>query len=235
MRTKEKQEVTNKLLDGLPDSLRKTIVAQCDIVNLTCGDILYERGQCSDYIFYPLTGYISLVTSATEHPPLELCIIGNEGMLGVSNILGVNSAPERAVVHGSGTALRLSVKQFQYQLKKFPLLLKRLNDYLYILLMQCSQSLVCMRFHQIEPRLARWLLITDDRAHSNHLHLTHLFLADMLGVRRSGITVAAGALKDKKLISYSRGNIHILDRKGLELQACECYQLMKGDYIEMLN
>tara|TARA_R110001583_G_scaffold1498_1_gene11719 strand:+ start:9172 stop:9879 length:708 start_codon:yes stop_codon:yes gene_type:complete len=235
MRLKEKQEITNELLDGLPRPLQKIIIAQCDIVNLTFGDILVEEGKSNRYVFYPLTGFISLVTSGTEHPPLELCIIGNEGMLGVTNILGVTSASERAVVQGSGTALRLSVEQFQYQFKRYPLLLKRLNDYLYILLVQYSRSLACMRFHQIEPRLARWLLITDDRAHSNPIYLTHQFLADMLGVRRSGITVAAGALQDKKLISYTRGNIHIIDRKGLELQACECYQLMKADYISMLH
>ncbi|MFT6266545.1 MAG: CRP-like cAMP-binding protein [Oleiphilaceae bacterium] len=235
MRSKEKQEITNQLLDGLPKSLQKIIISQCDIVNLTFGDILVEQGKSSGYVFYPLTGFISLVTSCTEHPPLELCIIGNEGMLGITNVLGVNSAPERAVVQGSGTALRLPVEKFQYQLKHYPLLLKRLNDYLYILLVQCSRSLVCMRFHQIEPRLARLLLITDDRAHSNSIYLTHQFLADMLGVRRSGITVAAGALQNKKLISYTRGNIHIIDRKGLELQACECYQLMKADYIDILN
>jgi CRP-like cAMP-binding protein len=235
MRSKEKQEVTNELLDGLPNKLRKTILAQCEQVHLTSGDILHERGQGIEYIFYPLTGYISLVTTGTRHPPLELCIIGNEGMLGISNISGVQSAPDRAVVQGSGTALRLSVKQFQYQLKNFPLLLKRLNDYLYILFVQGSQSLVCMRFHPIVSRLARWLLMTDDRAHSTHLNLTHQFLADMLGVRRSGITVAACLLKDKKLISYTRGTIQILNRKGLEREACECYQLMKGNYTHRLN
>ncbi|TWX63505.1 Crp/Fnr family transcriptional regulator [Colwellia sp. C1TZA3] len=235
MQLKEKQEITNQLLDGLPKPLQKTILAQCDIVNLTFGDILVEQGKSSRYVFYPLTGVISLVRSGTKHPPLELYIIGNEGMLGVTNILGVNSAPERAVVQGSGTALRLSIEQFQYQLKHYPRLLKKLNDYLYILLVQCSKSLVCMRFHQIEPRLARWLLMIDDRAHANPVYLTHQLLADMLGVRRSGITVAAGALQDKKLISYTRGNIDIVDRKGLELQACECYQLMKADYVDMFN
>lgn len=235
MCSKKKQKVTNKLLDGLPESARKIILAQCEIVNLSFGDILHERGQRSRYVFYPLTGFIALVSSGMKHPPLELCIIGNEGMLGIANVLGVNAAPERAVVQGSGTALRLPLELFHAQLVQFPLLLKRLNDYLYILLLQCSQSLICMCFHQIEPRLARWLLMTDDRTHAKHLYLTHLFLADMLGVRRSGITLAAGSLQKKQLISYSRGNIRILDRKGLERVACVCYQRSKTDYVGILN
>ncbi|WP_404340754.1 Crp/Fnr family transcriptional regulator [Pseudoalteromonas mariniglutinosa] len=227
--------VTNQLLDGLSILQRQVILAQCELINLTFGDTVCEQGQPTHFVIYPLTGFISLVTSSKTEPSLELGLIGNEGMLGVTCSLGQKFAPQKAIVQGSGTALRLSEDAFQQQLKYLPLMLKRHNDYLYFLLLQQSQSLVCLRFHQIVPRLAKWLLMTDDRTHGSHFYLTHVFLAQMLGVRRSGITVAAGVLQDKKLISYQRGEIAILNRKGLELVTCDCYQLAKADYLRVLN
>lgn len=235
MEAKKNKIITNKLLDGIPFELQKYILEECELVNLTVGEILFERGEIMPHVFFPLTGFVSLVTSIPDHSPLQMGLIGYEGMLGITQILGVNSAPDRAIVQGSGTALRLASEKFQKLLKHHSIVLQRLNDYLYILLKQQSRSLACAHFHQIELRLARWLLMTHDRAHSNNLVLTHQFLADMLGVRRSGITVAAGVLQEKNIISYTRGDIHILDRKGLELEACECYKLSKVDYIDMLS
>jgi CRP-like cAMP-binding protein len=235
VKIKQNKRITNKLLDGLPVTLQQSILKECKLANLSFGEILFEQGQIICDVLFPLSGFVSLVSSSSEHPPLEMGLIGNEGMLGITQILGVNSAPDRAIVQGTGTALSLSSVKFQSLLKLYPILHQRHNDYLYILLKQQSRSLACVKFHHIEQRLARWLLMTHDRAHSNHFYLTHSFLADMLGVRRSGITVAAGELQDKKLIAYTRGDISILDRKGLELMACECYQLSKTDYLEMMN
>jgi CRP-like cAMP-binding protein len=162
-------------------------------------------------------------------------LIGNEGMLGATVILGVNVAPLRAVVQGAGTALRINTVDFRLILGEGKALPRTINRYLYVMLAQLSQTAACNHFHEIEPRLARWLLMTHDRAHADHFHLTHEFLADMLGVRRSGITVAAGALQAKNLIGYTRGEISILDRTGLEAAACECYEVVNRDYQQLFG
>ena len=141
----------------------------------------------------------------------------------------------QAIVQGAGTAWRMEVVQLQPLLAVSPALQKKLNQYLYVLMMQLSQSAACAHFHQIEPRLARWLLMSHDRSHANHFYLTHQFLADMLGVRRSGVSIAAGTLQESGIIHYSRGEIKILNRKGLETAACECYQKVLNDYKRMLG
>ncbi len=151
-------------------------------------------------------------------------------MLGATLALGIGQAPMRAVVQGSGSALRISSQLFKQELLSSPALLRALKRYLYVVMTQLSQSAACTHFHEIEPRLARWLLMTHDRAHADHFHLTHEYLADMLGVRRSGVSIAAAAMQARGLISYSRGEIHILDRAGLELAACECYAALQADY-----
>lgn len=145
-------------------------------------------------------------------------------MLGATLVLGVNATPMRAVVQGAGTALRMAVADARRELHRSEML-HIIGRYLYLLISQLARSSACTRFHEIEPRLARWLLMTHDRAHADHFHLTHEFLADMLGVRRSGVSMAAGKLQRKKLIGYHRGAINVLDRKGLEAAACTCYAL----------
>lgn len=157
-------------------------------------------------------------------------LIGNEGMLGVTLVLGVESARLRGVVQGSGTALRMSVPRFLRELRVSPALRRTLNRYLFVLFAQLSQTAVCTRFHEIRARLARWLLLTHDRSQADSFHLTHQYLADMLGVQRSAITIAAGALQKKKLIRYTRGEIDVLDRRGLEAESCECYEAVITDY-----
>jgi CRP-like cAMP-binding protein len=157
-------------------------------------------------------------------------LIGHEGMLGATLALGINQVPMGAVVQGDGIALRMSAAQFQRELRTTPVLLRRVHHYLYVLIVQLAQTAACTHFHEIEPRLARWLLMTHDRVQADHFHLTQEFLADMLGVRRSGVTVAAGALQERNLIQYTRGDIAILDRKGLEAAACECYGAVLKDY-----
>lgn len=228
------QQVVNRLIDGLSRKDRDRFLARCEIVDLHFGQILCEPRKPLRFAYFPLTGFISLVTSLGDHLPMEMGLIGNEGMLGVTLTLGVDDAPLRAVVQGEGTALKISASQLRRLCLASPNLRKTLHRYLYVLMAQLSTSAACSHFHQLEPRLARWLLMTHDRAHSDHFHLTHAYLAGMLGVRRSGITVAAGALQRSIIISYTRGEISILDRVGLESACCECYERTVGDYARLL-
>lgn len=223
-------QASNFLIEGLPREDRARFLERCESVELTFGDVLSEAGQPYQHAYFPVSSFISLVTKLTDHRPLEMALVGNEGMLGASLALGVNEAPMRAVVQGSGSALRVGSSRFRRELKNSPRLLLRLHRYLYVQLEQLAQGAACTRFHQIEPRLARWLLMTHDRAQNDSFNLTHEFLAGMLGVRRSGITIAAGALQERGLISYSRGDIAILDRTGLEAASCECYKVQQHQF-----
>lgn len=228
-------EAVNRLIDGLPRKESRRLLAQCETVDLEFGAILSERDQLITHAYFPITSFISLVTTLSDHPALEMGLIGSEGMLGGTLVLGINSAPMRAVVQGAGISLRIATPVLRHVLAESPALKRTLNRYVYVMMAQLSQTAACNHFHEIEPRLARWLLMTHDRAHADHFHLTHEFLADMLGVRRSGITVAAGALQGKKLIGYTRGEISILDRAGLEAACCECYQAVNEDYLQQFG
>lgn len=225
--------VVNQLIGSLPRQERNRIVERCQKVDLVFGTVLCEPDQPIEHVYFPLSGFISLVMKLGGHQPLELALIGNEGVLGATLALGVRDAPVGAVVQGPGTALRMTAAQLRRELQESPGLLLTLNRYLYVSMTQLSQSAACGAFHEVEPRLARWLLMSHDRAHADHFHLTHEFLADMLGVRRSGITIAAGVLQRRKLIRYSRGEISVLDRKGLEAASCECYDAMIEDYAQL--
>lgn len=222
--------VVNRLIDGLPHEARSRILKFSEPVELTFGAILCEADQRLRHVYFPLTAFISLVATVRNHPPLEIGLIGNEGMLGATLALGVDTARLRGVVQGSGTALRMSVRQLRRELRSSHSLRRTLDRYLYVLLAQQSKSIACTRFHEIKSRLARWLLMTHDRAHDDQFHLTHQYLADMLGVRRSAVTIAAGALQRNKLISYTRGEISVLDRRGLESASCECYRTAIDDH-----
>ena len=227
--------VANLLLDDLAPSVRARIERRTEPVHLSFGTILCEADEPFEYVYFPSSAFISLVARVGTHPPLEMGLIGNEGMLGVTLILGVTSAPLRGVVQGEGEALRMSAKDLLEELRHSPSLVKTLNNYLYVLMAQLTQTAGCTRFHEIDARLSRWLLMTHDRAHADHFHLTHQFLADMLGVQRSAVTIAAGILHDKGLIQYTRGEITILDRPGLESTACECYAAVIKDYAQMFG
>lgn len=224
------EEICNLLISALPARERKRLLTHCSQVELVFGSILCQTEQPMRYLYFPLKGFISLVTSLGGHRPLELGLIGHEGMLGATQILGVKAAPSTAVVQGAGSALRITANQLRKALDDCPRLLQTLKRYLYVQTVQLAQNAACGHFHELEPRLARWLLMTHDRAHSDHFHLTHEFLADMLGVRRSGVTIAAGALQLRQLIHYNRGEISVLDRPGLERVACECYAALCANY-----
>lgn len=230
MSVKAPLQILSRLIEGLPSKQRKQLLNGCEPVDLVFGNVLHEANQTIRHVYFPLSGFISLVTTLDGHQPLEMGLIGNEGMLGATLALGIGQAPMRAVVQGSGSALRISSQLFKQELLSSPALLRALKRYLYVVMTQLSQSAACTHFHEIEPRLARWLLMTHDRAHADHFHLTHEYLADMLGVRRSGVSIAAAAMQARGLISYSRGQIYILDRAGLEQAACECYAALQADY-----
>lgn len=225
----------NELLAGLPRAARQRILKQCDSVDLVPGAVLCEAERPHRYVYFPLKGFISLVASIGGHPPLEMGLIGSEGLLGATLLLGVGSARLRAVVQGTGTALRMTVARARRELRHSPALRRVFGRYLYVLMTQLSQTAACTRFHPIEARLARWLLMTHDRSHADHFHLTHQFLSEMLGVQRSAITIAAGAMQRRKLISYVRGEIVVSDRKGLEAASCECYAAVVEDYGRLLG
>ncbi|MCC5853125.1 MAG: Crp/Fnr family transcriptional regulator [Alkalimonas sp.] len=215
--------ITNHLMDLISAKERGLLQRHCEPVELKFGVVLCEPDQPYRYLYFPMSGFISLVTQLAGHKPLEMGLIGNEGMLGVTLALGVSTAPMQAVVQGKGTAWRIELAALQQLLPECPQLRSVLQQYLFVLMAQLSQSAACMHFHSLEQRLARWLLMSHDRAHSNSFHLTHQFLADMLGVRRSGVTVAAGRMQQKECIRYSRGTISVLNRAAIEGLACECY------------
>lgn len=227
--------VVNRLLARLPRRECGGILRHADEVDLAFGTTLCEPDKPFPHVYFPLTATISLVTPVNGRQPLEMGMVGSEGMLGATLALGISAMPLRGAVQGPGTALRLSTPRFRRQLRDSPALLRRLNRYLYVLMAQFSQTAACTRFHDVEARLARWLLMTHDRAHGDRFHLTHQFLAGMLGVRRSGITIAAGDLQRRELISYTRGAIEVLDRKGLEATACECYGAVVDDYAQVFG
>jgi CRP-like cAMP-binding protein len=165
-----------------------------------------------------------------DRPNLEVELVGAEGMFGVPVVLGVGISTLQAVVQGSGAALRLGSAAFRRELERSSALQRTMNRYIYVLRAQLARTAACNSFHLLEARLARWLLMSHDRAHSNDFHITHEFLGRVLGVRRVGITNAAGVLQKRKLMSYSRGDITILDRKGLERASCACYRAAQGTY-----
>jgi len=229
------EPVINRLIGGLPRDDRKKLLDHCELVNIRFGDVLCEPDQPFPYAWFPVTGFVSLVKELNGHPPLEMGLIGNEGMVGTTLSLDLAAAPLRGVVQGAGTALRISIPELRRQLQKSPALQRTLFRYLYVIISQLSQTAACTHFHEIEQRLARWLLMSHDRAHADNFHLTHEFLAGMLGVRRSSITIAASAMQQRNLIQYTRGNICVMDRLGLEATACECYRAAVNDYERMLG
>lgn len=213
----------NRLLAALPGAEYRALIARCDPVELAFGEVLCEAGERIRHVYFPLSGFISLISSLHEGPRLEVGLVGAEGMLGAPIALGVPVASLHALVQGSGSALRVSTSEFVRQLERSMALRNVLNRYLYVRIGQLAQMAACARFHLVDARLARWVLMTRDRANSDTFRLTQEFMAMMLGVRRAGITKAAGTLQERGLIAYSRGSMAILDGPGLEVASCSCY------------
>lgn len=192
------------------------------------GEVLCEAGKPYRYAYFPDSGLISQLWTSRGHNPFDTGLIGQEGMLGASLLLGIDEAPMQAIVRCPGFALCVPVAGLRREVRNSVGLRKTLARYLYLRLVELSLAATCTRFHQIHQRLARLLLLTHDRTPADRFHLTHETLADMLGVRRSGVTVAAGALQTDGVIDYSRGDITILDRPALESASCECYSKLNG-------
>lgn len=225
----------NHLLEQLPRADRERLLAISEPVQLELSEVLYERDTLVRHVYFPVDGFVSLLTQVEEHPSLEVGMVGREGMLGVSLALGVPSTPLRAIVQGAGSAWRIAAEPYLHELARSAALQKSMGRYVHVLMAQLATSAACLRFHQIEPRLARWLLMTQDRAHADRFHVTHDFLAYMLGVRRVGVTMAAGVLQERGLIAYHRGELVVLDRAGLEANACSCYAVDRQGYAALMD
>ena len=219
--------VANSLLAALPHAEYQRLLAGMEPVTLTYGEVLYAPGAPIRHVYFPIDCLISLLTTVEGNRALEVGLVGHEGMVGIPLALGINVSPVRALVLGTGTAMRMEAAPFRKELLQSMPLQRVLYRYTHALMAQFAQTAACNQFHAVKARLARWLLMIRDRVRSNEFRLTHELLAEMLGIRRVSVTIAAGALQKRKLISYSRGNIRILDRKGLEAVACKCYRIIK--------
>jgi len=220
--------IQNLLLAALPRKSYAELLPALTPVVLKFGDVLYEPRQSIDQVYFPGNSMVSLLTLVEDHLALEVGLVGLEGVVGAPLALGVDRSPVRALVQGGGSALRMSAGSFRSALRRSPLLQRSLLRYVHALMSQVTQTAACNRFHLVEARLARWLLMTRDRMRSSEFRLTQDFLAHMLGVRRVGVTEAAGALQRRKLIEYSRGVIRILNDRGLEAAACSCYRIVSN-------
>jgi CRP-like cAMP-binding protein len=232
--TKVNNRGTNQLLSLLPPGDRKRILARSDKISLDIKSILYEAGGAMPYVYFPLSGMVSLVLNTQEGQTIEVGTIGNEGMAGTPLVLGADKSPVEAIIQVSGDLLRMSAKDFRVELKRSSKLRDVAQRFAQALMNQISQSVVCNRIHPVEKRICRWLLMTHDRVGLDDMGLTQQFVSQMLGVRRPSVTVVAGSLRDAGLIKYSRGKMAILNRKGLEAGACECYQIVKRESERLL-
>jgi len=221
--------IANSLLAALPRADYESLLPALEPVALASGQVLYEPGERIRHAYFPSDAQVSLLTVVVmERKSLEINLIGREGMIGIPLVLGAETSPVRALVQKKGSALRMPAASLHEALRCSPALRHELLRYAYAKLLQARQTAACNRFHPIEARIARCLLTTRDRVRSNAFPLTHEHLADALGVRRVGVTIAAGALQRRKLISYRHGLMRILDGKGLEAASCECYAIVRS-------
>jgi CRP-like cAMP-binding protein len=225
----------NHLWERLPSGQRAALRRICEPHSMTAGDVMCDARAPFDHVYFPVTGYVSILAAVQGTPALEVGMVGREGMVGAHVALGVSAFTGQALVQGEGTAMRAPVADFRRELADSPRLQDCLGRYLYVRMEQLAGIAPCLRFHVIEARLARWLLMTQDRAGSPSFKVKQEFLSYMLGVRRAGITTAARTLQAQGLISYSRGTLTVLDRAGLEAQACACYAADAASYARQLG
>ena len=225
----------NTLIASLPRTDREYVSGACEYAELQFGEALCKPGDSIRHVYFPTDGYISLITPAGASESLEVGMVGNEGVFGITLLLDVKISALLGLVQGGGQALRMTASRFARVTNESAPFRQTLNRYLYVLTTQLAQNAACNRFHLLDARTARWLLMTHDRAHSDTFRLTHDFLAYMLGVRRAGVTEAAGHLQAQRLIRYVRGELTVLNRRGLEALSCPCYSMFKATYLQHLG
>src|SRR5437773_2234701 len=224
----------NHLLDALPRVDYERLASHLELIPMRLGDVLYEPGIKLRYVYFPTTSIVSLLYVMEDGASAEIAIVGNEGMLGIALFMGGDTTPSRAVVQSAGHGFRLKAELLKNEFGRFGQTTHLLLRYTQALITQMAQTAVCNRHHSVDQQLCRWLLLSLDRLSSNELSMTQELIADMLGVRREGVTEAAGKLQDAGLIRYRRGTITVLDRPGLEARSCECYQVVKTEFDRIL-
>jgi CRP-like cAMP-binding protein len=224
----------NSILDGLSVEECKLVFLHLEQVELRLGEIISQPDEAIEYVYFPQSGTISIVVLMEDGAQAEVGVIGSEGMYGLPIVLGTDSAPLQAMVQIPGHALRLKARVLREELKDCGDFQKALLCYAQAFFIQTAITAACNRVHYLDGRLARWLLMCQDRARVDDLQLTHEFIATMLGVRRAGVSVAANKLQAEGLINYSRGNVRILDRRGLEDYSCECYKVVRREFERLL-
>ncbi len=219
----------NHLLAALPDSAKARIFPRLKLVEMKLGDVIYEAGQPIEFVYFPTNCIISLLYVMINGSSAEISVVGNEGMTGIAVFMGGDSTPSRMVVQSKGFAYRMPASELKGEFDTSPEVRVLTLRYTQALITQMSQTAVCNRHHSIDQQLCRWLLLSLDRLPDNHLTMTQELIANMLGVRREGVTEAAGKLQDLGIIEYHRGHINVLDRPGLEALSCECYAVVKRE------
>ena len=225
----------NGLLARLSSADRAHLLKGGREVDLEFGETLSDSNERIRFVYFPTTSYISLITPKGASESLEVGLVGSEGVFGITLLLGIDTSPLKGLVQGEGKAIRMSVEHFRRALSERRTFQRVANAYLYVLMAQIAQTAACGRYHPLEERMARWLLMTHDRAGSETFRLTHEFLAHMLGVRRAGVTEAAGVFQKRNLIQYQRGVVRVLNRAGVEAASCACYDALNGLYEQHLG
>lgn len=224
----------NNLLNALPTAEYKRIASHLEPIPMDLGDVIYEPGTKLRHVYFPTTSIVSLLYVMEDGASAEIAIVGNEGIIGISLFMGGDTTPGRAVVQSAGHGYRLKADLLKAEFGLFGSTMHLLLRYTQALITQMAQTAVCNRHHSVDQQLCRWLLLSLDRLASNELSMTQELIANMLGVRREGVTEAAGALQKDGLIRYSRGKITVLNRPGLEARCCECYQVVKTEFDRLL-
>jgi len=225
---------SNHLLAALPDKEWLRWEPHLQVINLKLGQVLYESGGKMEYVYFPVNAIVSLLFVLENGSSAEIAVVGNEGIVGISLFMGGETTPSRAVVQSAGRCVRLSAHVLKSEFRDSLPVMHLLLRYTQALLTQMTQTAVCNRHHSLDQQLCRWLLLSMDRLTGNHLVMTQELIANMLGVRREGVTEAAGRLQKAGLISYARGKIEVIDRPGLEARTCECYAVVKKEYDRLL-
>ena len=224
----------NRLIDALSASELKRIRRHLELVEMPLGAVVYESGRHISYVYFPTDSIVSLLYVLESGASAEIAVVGNEGVVGVSLFMGGETTPSRAVVQSAGSAFRMSGAVMKQEFTRGRSMQHLMLRYTQALITQMAQTAVCNRHHSIEEQLCRWLLLSADRLSTNELRMTQELIANMLGVRREGVTEAAGKLQEDGLIEYSRGRITIVDRPKLEKRVCECYAVVKTEYDRLL-